>query len=71
METTFYVSAMQDLLETIALTPDIATMPKRLMYAKIHEPTKFEGTGRNKPCPCGSGLKFKRCCERQPQTEHQ
>jgi uncharacterized protein YecA (UPF0149 family) len=20
--------------------------------------------GRNDPCPCGSGLKFKRCCER-------
>ena len=23
---------------------------------------KFEKTGRNEPCPCGSGLKFKRCC---------
>jgi uncharacterized protein YchJ len=22
-------------------------------------------TGRNSPCPCGSGLKFKRCCGRQ------
>jgi uncharacterized protein YecA (UPF0149 family) len=20
--------------------------------------------GRNKPCPCGSGLKYKRCCGR-------
>ena len=20
-------------------------------------------TGRNEPCPCGSGKKFKRCCE--------
>jgi len=19
-------------------------------------------TGRNEPCPCGSGLKFKKCC---------
>lgn len=24
------------------------------------EPTK---TGRNEPCPCGSGKKFKRCCD--------
>jgi uncharacterized protein YecA (UPF0149 family) len=26
----------------------------------------FKGVGRNDPCPCGSGKKFKRCClERQ------
>jgi SEC-C motif-containing protein len=23
-----------------------------------------EGPGRNEPCPCGSGLKYKRCCGR-------
>lgn len=23
-------------------------------------------TGRNDPCPCGSGLKFKKCCGQQP-----
>ena len=22
----------------------------------------FRGVGRNDPCPCGSGKKFKRCC---------
>lgn len=22
----------------------------------------FKGSDRNKPCPCGSGLKFKKCC---------
>jgi len=22
-------------------------------------------TGRNDPCPCGSGKKFKKCCERK------
>jgi len=26
---------------------------------------KQEGPGRNDPCPCGSGLKFKRCCSRR------
>jgi hypothetical protein len=24
--------------------------------------------GRNEPCPCGSGLKFKRCCLNRPKT---
>lgn len=23
---------------------------------------KYPGTGRNAPCPCGSGKKYKRCC---------
>ncbi|MFA6782511.1 MAG: SEC-C metal-binding domain-containing protein, partial [Sedimentibacter sp.] len=23
---------------------------------------KGEKTGRNDPCPCGSGLKYKKCC---------
>jgi uncharacterized protein YecA (UPF0149 family) len=22
----------------------------------------FKGVGRNSPCPCGSGKKFKKCC---------
>lgn len=25
-------------------------------------PIKMKGSDRNKPCPCGSGLKLKRCC---------
>lgn len=49
--------------------PDPVTNPK------LHEvwndmrafltgsPSRSEsGVGRNEPCPCGSGLKFKRCC---------
>jgi uncharacterized protein YecA (UPF0149 family) len=24
--------------------------------------------GRNDPCPCGSGNKYKRCCGRTPAT---
>ncbi|GIR35680.1 MAG: hypothetical protein CM15mP49_10650 [Actinomycetota bacterium] len=26
--------------------------------------SEFEKTGRNDPCPCGSGKKFKQCCGR-------
>ncbi|HXA79647.1 MAG TPA: SEC-C metal-binding domain-containing protein [Opitutaceae bacterium] len=29
-------------------------------------PTKFAGTPRNAPCPCGSGKKFKLCCDGKP-----
>lgn len=43
--------------------------PQRITYAKSqrqqstvrHEQPK---TGRNDPCPCGSGLKYKKCCGR-------
>jgi len=29
----------------------------------VPSPTKkHSGTGRNTPCPCGSGRKYKRCC---------
>jgi len=26
------------------------------------QPAKHDKTGRNAPCPCGSGKKYKRCC---------
>ncbi|MPN65127.1 Protein translocase subunit SecA [bioreactor metagenome] len=28
------------------------------------EPRKVKKVGRNDPCPCGSGLKYKKCCGR-------
>ncbi|MBL8906105.1 MAG: SEC-C domain-containing protein [Rhizobiales bacterium] len=30
----------------------------------VHEPYRnpFKDVGRNDPCPCGSGAKFKKCC---------
>lgn len=27
--------------------------------------------GRNEPCPCGSGLKFKKCCYGKPSPSRQ
>ena len=41
-------------------TEDISDVTKLLALPepKIKEIT----TGRNEPCPCGSGLKFKKCC---------
>ena len=29
------------------------------------ERARFAGVGRNDPCPCGSGLKFKFCCQKR------
>ena len=33
----------------------------------LHE-TKRKKIGRNDPCPCGSGLKYKKCCMNKPQN---
>ncbi|KAF0191220.1 MAG: yecAH [Gammaproteobacteria bacterium] len=30
--------------------------------AETHEPVRSEKIGRNDPCPCGSGKKYKKCC---------
>ena len=46
--------AAEDL--TSDLAPDLASRP-------VHNP--FRDVGRNDPCPCGSGKKFKKCCLRQ------
>ena len=31
-------------------------------YPTINFDVKMNGKNRNKPCPCGSGKKFKNCC---------
>jgi uncharacterized protein len=53
------------------LAPDlIASHVEILHQARLAEASSFRGsppalqpkTGRNDPCPCGSGKKFKKCC---------
>lgn len=34
---------------------------KILESARAYRRGEYEGTGRNEPCPCGSGLKYKKC----------
>lgn len=49
-----------DLLDTCAApdgTPSDAIPPAAPRLVK-----KYAGTGRNEPCPCGSGRKYKKCC---------
>jgi uncharacterized protein YecA (UPF0149 family) len=40
------------------LDPQVRVIPR----APAARPGKYPGASRNKPCPCGSGLKYKRCC---------
>jgi uncharacterized protein len=34
------------------------------MHQASHAPVRSEKIGRNEPCPCGSGKKYKKCCGR-------
>ncbi|MHB9129700.1 MAG: SEC-C metal-binding domain-containing protein [Armatimonadota bacterium] len=49
----------------IALTPEMsAGQPQvlRVSGGRRHGPAPAANAGRNDPCPCGSGRKFKKCC---------
>jgi uncharacterized protein len=50
-----------------AFNPEEERMPESVMAPKLRasgSPIRdpFIGVGRNAPCPCGSGKKFKKCC---------
>ena len=53
-----YEHAMGDFIRQLS--------PKELdrLVNGVQEPVvnPYKGIGRNDPCPCGSGLKFKKCC---------
>ncbi len=36
----------------------------------VRKPVKVEKTGRNDPCPCGSGKKYKKCCGINTATDN-
>ena len=38
-----------------------ASKAKPRTYRKSEDPDPYVGVGRNDPCPCGSGKKFKNC----------
>ena len=47
--------------------PAMRTSVRPPNAAQVPEPPKV---GRNAPCPCGSGKKFKRCCGAGPSGAH-
>jgi hypothetical protein len=42
--------------------PHIEELSRKLLKTGTALKTKFSKTGRNQPCPCGSGFKYKKCC---------
>lgn len=50
------------LKEMVMNNPEFAAKLKNRI-SKIHTQLKSDvKTGRNDQCPCGSGIKFKKCC---------
>lgn len=54
---------MADLLRRGRIAPEV------MAILETEEKEKVAAAGRNDPCPCGSGLKFKKCCGRRPEAE--
>ena len=46
------------------ITAAAAPQTGKLRIRPAVEQRRHRKPGRNDPCPCGSGLKAKRCCER-------
>jgi len=58
--------AEADYLHTLPQWEDVLSDVKRAAINKAYKKTKIvinsNKTGRNDPCPCGSGKKYKHCC---------
>ncbi len=44
--------------------PDMPRPDSQEITSPSSREKKYPGTGRNAPCPCNSGKKYKRCCGR-------
>ena len=85
MENKDKVPEMGTIMDTVAKTPENfeenqeqlkAAMDNKAMmeaiarYKAAHTTlVKEYKVGRNDPCPCGSGKKYKNCCEKSGQYE--
>jgi transposase-like protein len=54
-------------LETV--TPSFSDLHNSAQSLPIPFRRAFPKVGRNEPCPCGSGRKFKQCCLNSPPAE--
>ena len=43
---------------------DVFSEQENVTQVERNEPVRVTKIGRNEPCPCGSGLKYKKCCGR-------
>lgn len=62
-----YARRLRALARMAAQAGPVAGRPGRDAMGKGRE--RRWAAGRNDPCPCGSGLKFKRCCGLEPLPE--
>ena len=54
---------IQELQNLICFSPSKTQKKKKEKPApRFSEPRKGKKIGRNAPCPCGSGKKYKKCC---------
>lgn len=54
-------------LALLGVLADAKTLDRDKQPATPREPPKplaRQAAGRNEPCPCGSGKKYKRCCRK-------
>jgi tetratricopeptide (TPR) repeat protein len=51
-------------LERVNSEPNPGALPPRPQASESQALSTTKKTGRNDPCPCGSGKKFKKCCGR-------
>ncbi len=60
-----FIQRIAPLLLSIAQIPPTRVVfdgpPRRIQGAPITLVRRFDKVGRNEPCPCGSGLKAKKC----------
>ncbi len=61
--TTLTRMTLAEALHDLATTGPELPRPDPLDY-EVQEPftNPLRGVGRNDPCPCGSGKKFRKCC---------
>lgn len=61
-------SAAEDLVSAVVSLwnstprPELGGRSPADVYEADRRPATSDKVGRNQPCPCGSGLKYKRCC---------
>lgn len=64
------VDEFVEILKDVDITvEDLKDLASDVLEKYQAEPARTEDIGRNAPCPCGSGLKYKRCCLRK-QSEN-
>ncbi len=57
-----FAHAEQPLRTLVDLRRRKVPMPEILARLREEERRRWQGVGRNDPCPCGSGKKAKHCC---------